>query len=160
MPRYQSTNCTFVLLYRGEGETCETLLQLRQNTGYMDGYYDLAASGHLEPGESLLDCAIRETKEETGITLYPENVKLVFINHQYEENYVRMVFAAELPRGSSPKIREPDRNGGFLWAKPDQLPDNVRPFIPKMFEAMKAGLNYDDQNFTNLARNGLYLNKT
>lgn len=150
--RYQSISCTFMILYRGAGENREILLQLRQNTGYMDGQYDLSASGHLEPGESLEDCAIRETKEETGIDLRPEDVKLVFVCHEYEENYVRNIFAAELPEGSEPKICEPDKNGGFKWVKIGEFPANIRPFIPKMFEAMKLGLNYDDMNFTNLAR--------
>lgn len=150
--RYQSFGCAFMILWRKNEADYEVLLQLRQGTGYMDGYYDLAASGHLESGESLQDCAIRETREETGIELSPEAVKFVFLNHEFEENYIRTIFAAELPADAQPKVCEPNKNGGFIWAKPHELPENVRPFIPKMFAAIKLGLSYDDVNFTNLAR--------
>lgn len=150
--RYQSFGCAFIILWRKNGTIYEVLLQLRQNTGYMDGYYDLAASGHLEPAESLQDCAIRETKEETNIKLKPENTKFLFLNHSIRENYLRAIFAAKLPDGAEPKICESDKNGGFIWAKPHELPENVLPFIPKLFQAIELGLNYDDADFSNLAR--------
>lgn len=35
-------------------------------------------AGHRDAGEDPLDCALRETEEETGITLQAEDVKLIF----------------------------------------------------------------------------------
>lgn len=35
--------------------------------------------GHLEPGETILECVIRETEEEIGITLEPEKVEKVAV---------------------------------------------------------------------------------
>ena len=40
----------------------EILLQRRQNTGYMDGFYDLSASCHVEKNEQMTTSLIRETK--------------------------------------------------------------------------------------------------
>src|SRR5665647_2683547 len=48
---------------RREGEV---LLQLRQNTGFMDGHWAAAIAGHVEAGESVVDAAVREAREEVG----------------------------------------------------------------------------------------------
>ena len=44
------------------------LLQLRQNTGYMDDHWAAAAAGHVEKGETAYDAARREALEEVGVT--------------------------------------------------------------------------------------------
>ena len=46
----------------------EVLLQLRQNTGYMDDHWAAAAAGHVERGETAYDAARREALEELGVT--------------------------------------------------------------------------------------------
>ena len=46
----------------------EVLLQLREGTGYMDGYWATAAAGHVERGESVFAAAAREVTEELGVT--------------------------------------------------------------------------------------------
>ena len=46
----------------------EVLLQLRQNTGYMDDHWAAAAAGHVEQGETAYDAARREALEELGVT--------------------------------------------------------------------------------------------
>ncbi len=149
--RYQSFGCVFILLMRGSGEDREVLLSLRQNTGYHDGEYDVSASGHLEPGESFEQCAIRETMEEVGVGLKPEEIKFVLLNHSAEENYTRVFFLAELPAGVTPHVCEPDKSGGLLWARLDNLPENIEPFHRKVFECIERGIYYDDGNFTKLA---------
>ncbi|MCB9805687.1 NUDIX domain-containing protein [Candidatus Nomurabacteria bacterium] len=57
----------------------EVLLQkradwLRSNKGK----WDLSVSGHVESGENVNDCVIREAKEEIGITLDPNEVWFLF----------------------------------------------------------------------------------
>lgn len=149
--RYRSFGCVFVLLVRGSGEEREVLLSLRQNTGYRDGEYDVSASGHLEPGESFEQAAIRETMEEAGVKLSPEEIKFVLLNHNTKENYIRAFFMAELPKGAEPRVCEPDKCGGLLWARLDNLPENIEPFHRKVFECIERGIYYDDGDFTKLA---------
>lgn len=43
--------------------------------------------GHLEDGESLTDCVIREVKEETGIELTLDQAKQFFVIRHYNKNY-------------------------------------------------------------------------
>ena len=58
----------YVLLLRGD----RVLLQLRQNTGFMDGHWACAAAGHVEAGESAVDAAVREAMEEIGVSINPD----------------------------------------------------------------------------------------
>ncbi len=53
------------------------LLSRRFQTGYMDGYYSVPA-GHLDGGETIIQAAIRETLEETGITLAPQDIPFCY----------------------------------------------------------------------------------
>jgi len=54
------------LLREGDGGT-EVLLQLRRNTGFMDGHWAAAAAGHVERGETAYDAARREAREEIDV---------------------------------------------------------------------------------------------
>lgn len=150
--RYQSTACAFVFVFRGQGAEREVLLHLRQGTGFMDGWYDASASGHLEPGETLEGCVLRETKEEIGLTLRPEGLEFCFLLHNVEENYLKSFFFAELPADQTPKVCEPDKSGGLLWAKLNDLPEHIAPFLVKALECIKMHIYYDDGNFSILSR--------
>ena len=60
----------------------EVLLQLRRNTGYMDGYWATGAAGHVESGESVLQAACREAREEVGVVLAPEDLSPLTAMHR------------------------------------------------------------------------------
>lgn len=79
-------------------------------------------AGHLEPGESLIDAAVRETLEETGWRVEPSH--LVAVYHWPDppdrKPVLRFTFAAR------PLAHEPDRplDAGIvraLWLRPDEL---------------------------------------
>ena len=65
-PRPTSSSCA-----AGPTGDTEVLLQLRQNTGYMDGHWAAAAAGHVERGETAYDAAQREAAEELDIATSP-----------------------------------------------------------------------------------------
>ena len=62
--RFQVTVAVHLFLLRGG----EVLLLRRHNTGYEDGNYSVPA-GHLDGEETVVQAAIRETREEIGIDL-------------------------------------------------------------------------------------------
>ena len=51
--RYEIKVAVFLVLTRETDNGTEIMLQRRCNTGYMDGKYDMACSGHVDSGESI-----------------------------------------------------------------------------------------------------------
>ena len=49
---YRSYSAVFPILLREGANGQEVLLHLRQNTGYMDGCWDFAGSGHVDENET------------------------------------------------------------------------------------------------------------
>ena len=61
------------------------LLMKRKDTWYWDGYYWVPA-GHVEKWESFTTATIREAKEEIGIDLTKEQLKVVHVQHKKQNN--------------------------------------------------------------------------
>src|SRR5512133_889778 len=63
-----------VLVFRANGDL---FLQKRSMTkDCFPGTWDSSASGHLAPGESYDDCAIREVREDLGLELHESPARL------------------------------------------------------------------------------------
>lgn len=81
--------------------------------------------GHLEPGESVFECASRELREETGIARDPDHCfrKLTYTNDvfvsegkHYVTLYVETDFNDDTPW---PEVMEPEKCGGWkFWNEP------------------------------------------
>jgi 8-oxo-dGTP diphosphatase len=80
--RFQVVPASYVIFRRGE----LVLLQLRQGTGYMDGYWATAAAGHVEPDESAAQAAVRESHEELGVSIEPEQLVPLTTMHRSQGN--------------------------------------------------------------------------
>ena len=65
--RFVVVPASYVFLLRQGSSGDEVLLQLRQNTGFMDDHWAAAAAGHVEKGETAYDAARREAAEEIGV---------------------------------------------------------------------------------------------
>lgn len=120
----------------------EVFLMRRFQTGWMDGKYGLA-SGHMEEGESPITAAIRETKEEAGIDVKPEDLKFVLVMHRKpvhegDAEYIDFFFTTEKWDGE-PKLMEPEKCDEIGWFSLGALPENILPYEMEMFEAVKAG---------------------
>lgn len=149
--RYKSNVAVFLILTRqnDKGEN-EILLQKRKNTGYMDGMYDLAATGHLEENESLKDAMVRESFEEIGIKIKKEDLELVTV---YQENYkdlgysyLRFFFKVKKYKGI-PKVMEPHKFEGLLWVNVNEIPKNTIYHIKNALKLINKNINYFDAGF-------------
>jgi 8-oxo-dGTP diphosphatase len=79
--------------------------------------------GHLEWRESFLDCAIRETKEETDIDI--KSIEVVGVTSDIfpeEDNHYVTVFMKAKEWSGNPKLMEPDKSTEINWFDLDKLP--------------------------------------
>src|SRR5581483_6948850 len=51
--------------------------QRRSDKSIMPNAWDISVGGHVSAGESYLDAAVRETREELGLALAPERLKRI-----------------------------------------------------------------------------------
>lgn len=133
------------LLREGERGT-EVLLQLRQGTGYRDGYWAAAAAGHVEQGETAFEAAEREAAEEIGIAA----VDLVFelTMHRTDrasaaaiDERVDFFFTARRWRGE-PELREPEKAAALAWFPLRALPEPTVPHEKIALDHLGTGIGY------------------
>ena len=122
-PRFQVVPAAYVYLRRGD----EVLLQLRRNTGYMDGHWAAAAAGHVEPGESVESAAVREVREELGIDVVEGDLVPLVALHRTDgslapiEQRVDFMFSATHWEGV-PRALESVKNERIEWFPLSDLP--------------------------------------
>lgn len=63
----------------------EILLQTRNSHVYFPNMMDISFSGHVKAGETSLEAAIREGKEELGIDLETDKLQYLFSCREYGE---------------------------------------------------------------------------
>lgn len=136
--RHQVKVVVFMILMRKNGSRKEVLLQERRDTGYMDGMFDFAASGHMEADEYSWQGAIREAGEEIGVTVAKEDVEFVFLDERLDEKYIKLFFMTDKWSGE-PKIREPQKCSWLEWFDVEHLPENMIPSYKKILEAIMRG---------------------
>ncbi len=121
----------YVVLRRRVDGRDEVLLQLRRGTGYMDGCWATLA-GHVDPGESVHEAAVREAAEEAGVVVAPGALVPLTALHRFErggpavEQRLDAFFEVTTWSGD-PTPREPDKTAAMGWFPLDALPDPVVP---------------------------------
>ncbi|MFF9667134.1 NUDIX domain-containing protein [Streptomyces althioticus] len=105
------------------------LLAERANTGYSDGLLNLP-SGKFDEGEDVFSAAIREAREEVGIQLHHEGLRIVHVMHyRNPEGEVRVGwFLAASDWEGEPHNAEPHKCAGVGWYPISDLPDNAQPY--------------------------------
>ena len=120
----------------------EVLLQLRQNTGYMDDHWAAAAAGHVEKGETAYDAARREALEEVGLT----DLDLAFVTAMQRtrggepiDERVDFFFTCRTWSGE-PRIVEPTKAAALAWFPLHALPDPVVPHELQVLRGLTDGI--------------------
>jgi len=100
--------------------------------------------GHMEYGESFEGAAVREIKEETGLSV--KNVRFLRVmnlKHNSGRHYVDITLAADWESGE-PESLEPNKIAGWDWYDVDKIPANLFEPCKSAIESYKTGLNYFD----------------
>ncbi|MCV6599646.1 MAG: NUDIX domain-containing protein [Alphaproteobacteria bacterium] len=116
------------------------LFQLRSAKSY-NGFWGVVA-GHLDGKETASQACIREAKEEIGIDINKEDLKLATICHSYVNNveYLQFFFYCEQWNGEI-KNMELDKCSDLQWLDLNNLPNNTVPYI------LKAIKNTENKEF-------------
>jgi 8-oxo-dGTP pyrophosphatase MutT (NUDIX family) len=143
--RFRVVPASYVFLLRpgtGPDGADEVLLQLRQNTGFMDGHWAAAAAGHVERGETAYDAAHREAREEIGV----DGLELEFVTAMQRtrradpiDERIDFFFTARSWRGE-PRIVEPTKAAALGWYPLDRLPDPVVPHELRVLTRLGVGV--------------------
>ncbi|MDB5478553.1 MAG: MutT-like protein [Alphaproteobacteria bacterium] len=131
----------------------------RKNTSWGDGLYGLPA-GRVERYETMLECAIRELKEETGVDVQPEDMKLFLVENRFtgvpddiQPDWIDFFYIAEKWQGE-PYIAEPDKCDHADWYALDDTSIDIVPNVRDAFNYLKMNkLSYclysPEYNFLN-----------
>ena len=98
------------------------VLLLRRQRSHGAGSWS-PPGGHLDFGESIEACAMRETLEETGLRIADPDF-LAITNDIFEadgKHYVTVWMRAEA-RGGEPAVQDPAEVAEVGWFEPDRLP--------------------------------------
>lgn len=121
---------------------------LRANTKWMNGYYGLP-SGKVEQDESFEQAAIREAKEEAGVTIAQKDLQHVLTMHRTKngeeeggpKDWVDCFFEPVKWQGEAVNA-EPHMHSELVWLDPNNLPENVIPSVRYAIEQIEQGSHY------------------
>lgn len=126
--RFETPTAIFLIITRNYNQKLQVLLQKRQNTGFKDGFWDTAASGHVEKNENVSEAVIREAKEEIGINISKKDLKFAgfYYNNIDFKVYCYIYFHASSYEGF-PTIKELEKCSALDWFDINNLPDKIIP---------------------------------
>ena len=140
----RSYSAVFPIILSDDGQ--KILLHLRQNTGYRDGHWDTAGSGHVDAGESAKQALCRECKEEIGIDVKTKDLEFVHLAHHFSESdraYYHIYFVVNKYEGV-PAIMEPEKAVFLEWFDLSELPKPMIPCRKIAIEAWSDNIMYTE----------------
>lgn len=125
---FKSLSAIFPIILRNKDGDMQILLHRRKNTGYQDGKWDIAASGHVDEGETAKMAVVRECAEELGIDVKIIDLTFVHLSHRVSNSggrtYYDIYFVVNKYDGI-PTIMEQDKCSELRWFKIDNIPNEI-----------------------------------
>jgi len=109
-----------VLLFNSRSEVFVQLRSLSKDNS--PGLWDTSAAGHVDSGESYLDCAVRELNEELGVTVAAENLLQFHRLHPSKENGFEFVNVYKA-HSDAPLTLQAEEIDDGRWLTPTELAD-------------------------------------
>lgn len=131
-----------VWLWRtGADGAIEVMVQKRAATKLTwPGYFDISAAGHIDAGESAIEAAVRESKEEIGLVIDPDMLLYAFsLRTPIVPNEIDHVYFYEVSRGFTPSFNDGEVEA-VEWLSVEQLGEWVAD--PDAYNFVNQGEGY------------------
>ncbi len=110
-------------------------------SGHGAGTFEIPG-GHLEFGETFEQAALREVREETGLTdLVVRGIVSLGNDIAFNKHYVSIGVCLECASGE-PSDPEPERSSDWQWYDIDKLPEPLFPHSKRVIQNWLAGTVY------------------
>ena len=132
--------CYLILIREGK-----ILLLRRFNTGWKDGKYTLI-SGHLEGDETVKQAMVREAKEEAGIIIKSEDLRVVHTMHRKSNDdleYIDFFLVADRWEGEL-RITEPEKCDDMRCFSLKTLPRNTLAHVKKAIDFYQKNISFSE----------------
>ena len=126
MEREKFLSSIYLIIKNEEGNI---LLQRRQGTKLWPGFLALPA-GHIDEGENAYEAAIREAREELGITITENDIVDTFVVNRKNKSlppYYDVYFEIKSYEGII-QIKEPEKCFELVYANINELPEDIIDF--------------------------------
>lgn len=131
----------FIILRQGS----RVLLQLRQNCSF-DGCWGFVG-GHLDGNEGIVSAAIREAKEEVGVTISSDDLILKTVCHSNKgEEYLQFYFECCTWSGDI-QNKEPHKCAELKWHEWNDIPANTCPYLKEAVQKINMGVSFYEDKF-------------
>lgn len=101
----------------------------RQNTGWADGLLAFPA-GHVDKGDTVLQTAVKEVREEAGVEIIEQDLEFVHVNYLLDE-YVNFYFRVYVWK-DTPHVGELHLASDAVWIPKDNVPEDIIPQDKKL----------------------------
>lgn len=121
----------------------------RANTGWRDGSWTVPA-GHVDPHEGPIAAAIRELKEEAGLTVTANNLSEPLVYFYPEDARINervSLFFEVTDYEGTPANVEPTKADASDWFSEHNLPAEIPPLLRRAFIDLKAGVRYSERYY-------------
>lgn len=144
---FKSLSAIFPIIFQEKDGNVQILLHRRKNTGYQDGKWDIAASGHVDEGETAKMAVVRECAEELGIDVKITDLSFVHLSHRVSNvggrTYYDIYFVVNNYDGI-PKIMEPDKCSELRWFKINDLPNEIIDIRKIVLDNYRNNIQYSE----------------
>lgn len=123
--RFRFDASVFAIVRRGDA-----VLSLRRGaTGWLDGHWSLPA-GAYDGGETFIEAACRELREETGLIAEPGFCRLVHTQQVFLRASEWIALYVEMPSvAGEPRLAEPDKHDRLDWRLFGSDGEPVVPYV-------------------------------
>lgn len=115
-----------VWILRRRNDVLEVLLQKRSDEkDSYPGCYDISSAGHIPAGQDFIPSALRELKEELGVTAQPQDLVFcgqrsfqfskVFHGKPFNDNQVSNIYALWLDRDADDFVLQKEEISAVRW---------------------------------------------